>query len=135
MGRNLVIGTHPHVIEPIEMMTDEETGRSMLVYYSIGNFVNWTASSGKGIANRMVGGMAQITVGKDENGKAYIMDYGVEPVVAHLAEGTNGVTTYFLKDYTHTLAGENEIRKQDENFSLEYCEELCDEVWGELWRE
>lgn len=134
-GVDLVIGTHPHVIEPIEMMTDEETGHSMLVYYSIGNFVNWTASSGKGIANRMVGGMAQITIGTDETGKAVILDYGVEPVVAHLTEGTNGVTTYFLKDYTHTLAGENEIRKQDENFSLEYCEELCDKVWGELWRE
>ena len=134
-GVDLVIGTHPHVIEPIEMMTDEESGHSMLVYYSIGNFVNWTSSSGKGIANRMVGGMAQVTVGMDEAGKAVILDYGVEPVVAHLAGGTNGVTTYFLKDYTHTLAGENEIRKQDENFSLEYCEELCDKVWGELWRE
>ena len=133
-GVDLVIGTHPHVIEPIEMMTDEETGHSMLVYYSIGNFVNWTSSSGKGIANRMVGGMAQITVGTDENGKAVILEYGVEPVVAHLTEGTNGVTTYFLKDYTDVLAGENEIRKQDENFSLEYCEKLCDKVWGELWR-
>lgn len=134
-GVDLVLGTHPHVIEPIEMMTDEESGHSMLVYYSIGNFVNWTSGSGNGIANRMVGGMAQITVGTDENGKAVILDYGVEPVVAHLTEGTNGVTTYFLKDYTDTLAGENEIRKQDENFSLEYCEELCDKVWGDLWRE
>ena len=133
-GVDLVIGTHPHVIEPIEMMVDEETGHSMLVYYSIGNFVNWTSSSGNGVANRMVGGMAQITVGM-ENGEAFIMDYGVEPVVAHLTEGTNGVTTYFLKDYTHTLAGENEIRKQDENFSLEYCEDLCDKVWGDLWRD
>lgn len=134
-GVDLVIGTHPHVIEPIEMMTDEVSGHSMLVYYSIGNFVNWTSSSGKGIANRMVGGMAQITVGTDETGKAVILDYGVEPVVAHLTEGVNGVTTYFLKDYTYTLASENEIRKQDENFTLEYCEELCDKVWGELWRE
>ena len=134
-GVDLVIGTHPHVIEPIEMMVDEETGHSMLVYYSIGNFVNWTSSSKKGVADRMVGGMAQITIGKSESGKAYIKEYGVEPVVAHLTEGTNGVTTYFLKDYTHTLAGENEIRKQDADFSLEYCEALCDKVWGELWRE
>ena len=134
-GVDLVIGTHPHVIEPIEMLIDEETGHSMLVYYSIGNFVNWTSSSGSGIANRMVGGMAQITVGMDETGKAIILNYGVEPVVAHLTEGTNGVTTYFLKDYTNALASENEIRKQDEKFSLEYCEELCDKVWGGLWRE
>ena len=134
-GVDLVIGTHPHVIEPIEMVKDDETGQSMLVYYSIGNFVNWTSSSGAGIANRMVGGMAEITVGKDQNGVVYIKDYGVEPVVCHLTEGINGVTVYFLEDYGTVLAGENEIRKQDDNFSYEYCVELCDKVWGELWRE
>ena len=134
-GVDLVIGTHPHVIEPIEVLTDEETGHSMLVYYSIGNFINWTSSTGNGVSNRMVGGMAQITVAKAEDGTVFVMDYGVEPVVAHLTEGTNGVTAYFLKDYNHTLAGENEIRKQDENFSYDYCVELCDKVWGDLWRE
>lgn len=134
-GVDLVIGTHPHVIEPIEMIVDETTGRAMLVYYSIGNFVNWTSSSGEGIANRMVGGMAQITIGMDEAGEAFIMDYGVEPVVCHLAEGTNGVTTYFLEDYSAVMASENEIINQDANFSYEYCVELCDKVWGDLWRE
>ena len=133
-GVDLVIGTHPHVIEPIEMIVEEETGRSMLVYYSIGNFVNWTSSSGEGIANRMVGGMAQVTVGMDEDGEVFIMNYGVEPVVCHLTKGTNGVTTYFLDDYTTVLASQNEIINQDANFSYEYCVELCDKVWGDLWR-
>ena len=134
-GVDLVIGTHPHVIEPIEMIKEDESGKEMLVYYSIGNFVNWTSSSGAGIANRMVGGMAEITVSKDQNGVVYIKEYGVEPVVSHLTEGINGVTVYFLEDYSTVLAGENEIRKQDHNFSYEYCVELCDKVWGKLWRE
>lgn len=133
-GVDLVIGTHPHVIEPIEMISDEETGQSMLVYYSIGNFVNWTSGSGAGIANRMVGGMAEITVSRDQTGQVYIKDYGVEPVVCHLTEGINGVTVYFLEHYGTALAGENEIRKQDDNFSFDYCVELCNQVWGELWR-
>ena len=124
-GVDLVIGTHPHVIEPIEWVDD------MLVYYSLGNFVNWTASEGDGITNRMVGGMAEITVGKDENGEVFILDYGVEPLVCHLTEGTNGVTTYLLSDYTEEMAKENAIIKQDEAFSKEYCENLCEEVWGE----
>ena len=134
-GVDLVIGTHPHVIEPVEMITDEVTGQSMLVYYSIGNFVNWTSSNGAGIANRMVGGMAEITVSKDQTGSVFIKEYGVEPVVCHLTEGKNGVTVYFLEDYGTVLAGENEIRKQDSSFSYEYCVDLCDDVWGELWRE
>ena len=133
-GVDLVIGTHPHVIEPVEQIVDEETGQSMLVFYSIGNFCNWTSSSGAGIANRMVGGMAQVTIGVDELGTPYIMEYGVEPVVCHLAEGINGVSVYFLDDYTVELAAQNEIIKQDANFSYDYCVELCDKVWGDLWR-
>lgn len=129
-GVDLVLGTHPHVIEPIEWVTDEETGQEMLVYYSLGNFVNWTSSSGEGIANRMVGGMAQVTVERNEAGEVSISEYDVEPLVCHLQQGTNGVTVYPLKEYTAELASVNEIIKQDANFSLEYCEELCEKVWG-----
>lgn len=148
-GVDLVIGTHPHVIEPIVWVTRDgeenpvvanATGQytwqgtkedGMLVYYSLGNFVNWTASSGDGIANRMVGGMAEITIGKNEQGEAFILEYGVEPLVCHLTEGANGVTTYFLSEYTDELADENAIIAQDGAFSKEYCEALCEEVWGE----
>ena len=133
-GVDLVLGTHPHVIEPVEMLVDEATGHSMLVYYSLGNFVNWTSGSGEGIANRMVGGMSEVTLGMDENGEVFIMDYGMEPVVCHLTEGTNGVTVYFLEDYSTALAGQNEIVKQDADFSYAYCVNLCDQVWGDLWR-
>ena len=126
-GVDLVIGTHPHVIEPVEWVGDET-----LVYYSLGNFVNWTSSSGDGIANRMVGGMAEITVGIDDEGKAFIVEYDVEPLVCHLTEGTNGVTVYRLSDYTEELASENAIIAQDAAFSLEYCENLCEEIWGEI---
>ncbi len=57
-------GTHPHVIEPIEWVTDEASEHEMLVYYSLGNFVNWTSGTGEGVANRMVGGMAEVTITK-----------------------------------------------------------------------
>lgn len=133
-GVDLVLGTHPHVIEPIEWLTDEETGNEMLVYYSLGNFVNWTSSSGEGIANRMVGGMAEVTIGLDENGAVAITDYGVTALVCHLQEGTNGVTTYALSDYTTEQGAANSIIAQDGNFSQEYCVNLCNEVWGDSWK-
>ncbi|MCM1046911.1 MAG: CapA family protein [Clostridiales bacterium] len=128
-GVDLVIGTHPHVIEPIEWVGDDN-GNEMLVYYSLGNFVNWTSGRGEGVANRMVGGMAQITVTRNEDGEVCILDYGVEPLVCHLREGANGVTTYFLSDYTQQMAEENMITAQDAEFSAEYCESLCREVWS-----
>ena len=131
-GVDLVLGTHPHVIEPIEYLTDENDHK-MLVYYSLGNFVNWTSSSGDGIANRMVGGMAQITLERDEDGAVNISDYGVRALVCHLSEGTNGVTVKLLSDYTEALAAENAICSQDPDFSCNYCVNLCNRVWGEIW--
>ena len=134
-GVDLVLGTHPHVIQPIEWVTDEETGHEMLVYYSLGNFVNGTSESGKGIANRMVGGMAEVTLERSEEGQVQIAEYGVVPVVCHLEQGINGVTVYKLEDYTEELAEKNQIRLQDAVFSKEYCEQLCEGVWADIWGE
>ena len=127
-----MLGTHPHVIQPVEWVVDEHTGHKMLVYYSLGNFVNWTGESGTGIANRMVGGMAQVTLEQKEGG-VQIAEYGVEPVVAHLKEGINGVTVYNLSDYTDELAAQNQIYLQDNTFSKNYCEQLCEQVFKESY--
>ena len=125
-GADLILGTHPHVIEPVEWIGEEEA----LAYYSLGNFVNWTSSSGDGIANRMVGGMAQVTIGLDAMGEAVIKSYNVEPLVCHLEQGFGGVTVYPLSEYTEELAEQNEIVKQDGNFSLEYCHKLAEDIFG-----
>lgn len=129
-GADLILGTHPHVIEPIELITSDN-GNQALVYYSLGNFVNWTSGTGTGVANRMVGGLAQVTIGLDENGDTVITEYGVLPVVCHLEKGFGGVTVYPLAEYTEELAARNEISKQDESFSLEYCRELAESVFGD----
>lgn len=131
-GADLVLGTHPHVIEPVEWVGAGGDGgeKGALVYYSLGNFVNWTSGTGDGVANRMVGGMARVTVGLDEAGEAVITSYDVEPLVCHVEKGFGGVTVYPLSEYTRELADRNEIRKQDKSFSLEYCERLAEEVLG-----
>ncbi len=133
-GVDLVLGTHPHVIEPVEWVTDQKTGHRMLVYYSIGNFVNWTSSTGSGTTDRMVGGLAQVTLKKLADGTVYIAEYGVDAVVCHVEKKTNGITVYPLSEYSEELAEQNAIREQDKTFSFSYCRELCDKVWGELWR-
>lgn len=133
-GADLILGTHPHVIEPIEWVTDEASEHEMLVYYSLGNFVNWTSGTGEGVANRMVGGMAEVTITKNDHGEVEIADYGVKPMISHVASAPEGVTTYFLEDYPEELAEENEIVSQDPEFSREYCVNLCDSIWGDLWK-
>ena len=135
-GADLVFGTHSHVIEPIEMLEDVGIGITnnhgdgdMLVYYSLGNFVNWTSGKGKGVANRMVGGMADVTLGRNAKGEVVIKSHGVTPVVTHLQKGHEGVIVYPLTEYTDELGKTNEIVKQDPGFSAQYCRELANKVW------
>ena len=140
-GADLVLGTHPHVIEPIEFITDDENGITnnhgngdMLVYYSLGNFVNWTSGTGDGTTNRMLGGMAGVTLSRDENGDIAVSDYSVQAVVCHVESGPENVTVYPLSDYTEAMAANNEIKAQDPAFSREYLVNLCDEIWGNIWK-
>ena len=129
-GADLIIGTHPHVIEPVEEIETDD-GRIVPVYYSLGNFINWTSGEGKGVANRMVGAMADVTLEKNTDGEVTVKDYGVRPLVAHVRSETDGSTVYFLEDYTQAKAYLNEIRKRDGDFSYKYCEELCQSIFDE----
>ncbi len=126
-GADICIGTHPHVIEPLREVTDEE-GHSMLVYYSLGNFVNATSGEGKKVTPRMVGGIADMCIRKDAGGKCYVYRYSAVPVVCHLTEDSAQV--YFLKDYNGEMASENRICLQDPDFSYEACLDVVEQVWG-----
>jgi poly-gamma-glutamate synthesis protein (capsule biosynthesis protein) len=128
-GVDLVIGTHPHVIESVEWVEDD-AGNQMLVYYSLGNFVNGTSGTGEGVMNRCVGGLAEVEIGRDESGQVVIKEYDCIPLVCHIAEGEE-YTVWYLEDYTQELAAKNHIVKQDPDFSLENCKALVEEVWGE----
>ncbi len=55
-GADLIIGTHPHVVQPMEWITSSD-GRQVLVYYSLGNFVSAQAHF-----PRALGGMAKVTL-------------------------------------------------------------------------
>lgn len=133
-GVDLIIGTHPHVIQPVEWYEDED-GNRMLVYYSIGNFINSTADSGNGIGARVVGAMAEVELVRDENGDVVIGDYGVTPLVTQIEAGPGNITTYKLEDYSQELADSNQMSYKDPGFSYEFCKELCREVFGDLYEE
>lgn len=130
-GADLIIGTHPHVIEPMELYKEDD-GREMLIYYSIGNYVNWTSGTGEGVSNRMLGGMAHVSIVKNED-TVSIESYDVDAIVSHVTEGEGGVTTYFLRDYSEELAGENAIISQAPDFSYDYLVNLADSIWEDNW--
>lgn len=129
-GVDLVLGTHPHVIQPVEWVEDGD-GHRMLVYYSLGNFINFTSDSGDGVRQRAVGAMAQVTL-TVEGDELVIDSYGVTPLISHMVEGTGNPTVYPLADYTQALAEENAMSQKDPGFTLDYCREICREVFGDL---
>ncbi len=130
-GVDLVIGTHPHVIEPVEMMEDEN-GHQMLVYYSLGNYVNCTSSETEDIGQRMLGAMAEVTITKDVTGEVYISEYGAQPLVTYVSENQEEITVYPLEQFTDEMALSSYTVKFDTDFSKTYCEDLWESVMGEL---
>ena len=101
-GVDIVIGTHPHVLQPVEWVTNETTGKKMLVYYSIGNFISHQVN-----LNQMCGGMAEITVERID-GEIKITSAKLAPVIDFYHNTGNGYrfSVYRLSDYTDEIAGE-----------------------------
>ena len=99
-GCDLIIGTHPHVIEPVEWVTSDN-GNKCLVYYSLGNF-----TSTQDAIERIVGGLAMVNIIKDVNG-TYIDEASIKavPIITHYnSNGWQVTGNYLLKDYTDDMA-------------------------------
>ncbi len=118
-GVDMVIGTHPHVLEPVKWIESEDNHR-MLVYYSLGNFISYQKE-----APRMLGGMAYVTITKDAGG-TYISDASITPIITHYEIGPADYNygIYELKDYNETLAGRHGVSKIAKDGSLTY-EGIC----------
>lgn len=99
LGVDIVIGSHPHVLQPVGWVTNEKSGKKMLVYYSLGNFISHQIN-----LPQLCGGMAEVTIEKD-NGKITISSAKLAPVVCHYSRGGNGFvfSVYKLSDYTDEL--------------------------------
>lgn len=132
---DLVIGAHPHVIQPIEWYENEATGHKMLVYYSLGNYVTGTRATKPGTGEQVIGGMAKVDITRDDYGNVVIDDYGIEPTIAHIDvnAGYQRIYVKFLKDYTDEEIRNNVLSRNDSLFSMKMCKDLCRKVWGDLY--
>lgn len=121
-GVDLVIGAHPHVIEPVREVTGAD-GHKMLVYYSLGNFI----SHQNGV-DRMLGAMADVKITK--TGDDITIAGKAVPLVTHIQKNGKDAwkfEVYRLKDYTQALAG---VHKESA-LSIEKLNKLADDILGE----
>ena len=126
-GVDLIIGSYPHVVEPVKWITAENGDRT-LVYYSLGNF-----QSIQNTLENMLGGQANITISKEEDG-THISDYSLDFVVTHYEQRESSeyydiVTTYPLADYTSDLAARHGMSVSgNEEFNLASLQGLSSQI-------
>ena len=97
LGVDVVIGTHPHVLEGIEWKTASD-GHKTLVAYSLGNLV-----SNMRFDKTLLGGILTLDIMKNKD-YTYIDGAKIYPIVCHYSTAYTGHRIYFLRDYTDELA-------------------------------
>lgn len=66
-GVDLIIGGHPHVVQPIELKHNDKSGRPSLTVYSLGNFM-----SGMRTTDTRGGLVVTATLARDDKGQARV---------------------------------------------------------------
>ncbi len=122
-GADVIIGTHPHVIQPVEYIVNND-GRKTLVAYSLGNFI-----SAQNRGPRMLGGMLNFEAVKNNtSGEITIENVKFSGVVTHYGYNYSNIRIYPLSDYTEELASKHGVISKTSDFSLQYLYDIINEV-------
>jgi len=127
-GADIIIGTHPHVVQPVEWV-EAENGNKSLCYYSLGNYVSTQKQ-----ALCMLEAMAWVTIHVDENGPFIDTEQtGVLPLVCHYnAMPVRMESVYLLEEYTEMQAASHGIKAYGGvNLYLQDLLDWTEEVFGE----
>lgn len=71
LGVDLIIGGHPHVIQPMEIRYSEKHDKDVFLCYSLGNFVSAMRTD-----DTRGGALARVVIDRDEKGKAVVKSAG-----------------------------------------------------------
>ena len=122
-GADLIMGSHPHVIEPVEWI-ESENGNKTLVFYSLGNYVSRQKE-----ANNLLGIMGSVKIVRSDDEIVYIDSASVMPIVTHYNVNSRGFRVYPLKDYTDELASTHGVSQYDGKVSVERFKNTFEKVF------
>ena len=118
LGVDIILGMHPHCIQPVEWMTSE-SGSKTLVVYSLGTMISGIRKGMSALA-----GILSLEIRKDgETGEISIESPLFIPTVAHYERGrsiasndtgSREFTIYYLADYTQELAKKHGIIRAEQ---------------------
>lgn len=121
-GADVIIGTHPHVVQDAEWLTAED-GHPCFVAYSLGNFLNAQSKP-----DSMIGAILSFEIEKvvqsDGRSSTAIKNPILNPVINHYDARFANIRVYPYKDYTEELANSHGIREMFPEFSISYIERV-----------
>lgn len=126
-GADVIIGTHPHVVQPVAWI-HADNGNRALCYYSLGNYVSTQQR-----AQSMLEGLAWVTFHVTPSGVSISEENsGVIPLVCHYSSGPVRLkNVYLLENYTEALARSHGIISYGGvAFHLSSLQKWSDEILG-----
>lgn len=127
-GADIIIGTHPHVLQEVQMLKNED-GKKVPVIYSLGNFI-----SAQSEAPNMIGGIAAMNVTKDyATNEVTVSDLEFMPVITHYSYGFKNIQTYPYYLYSESLASSHGVRNYDSRFSYSYINDVVKDTVGKKY--
>lgn len=119
-GADLIIGAHPHVVEPVKIIKTSDN-RKVPCYYSLGNFI-----SNQDEIPRMLGALAEVKIIND-NGNVYIKEYEITPIVTYIESYSKEFRVYLLSDYTEEINNTHRM-KRIRNMSIDDINEIWNNI-------
>lgn len=114
-GADIIIGHHPHVLQPIKYI-ERADGTRAVVAYSLGNFF-----SSQDRVNRLIGGMLDVTVSKNmTTAKIEIAQVKLIPIVTHYEYAHANIQVMPAALYTEELAAKHRIKKLSVAYVRDY---------------
>ncbi|MDF2568011.1 MAG: CapA family protein, partial [Oscillospiraceae bacterium] len=124
-GADVILGTHPHVLQPIEYLK-KPNGKNALVIYSLGNFI-----SAQSEAPNLIGGILDFEVTKEFNKNTIdIKDVKFIPTVTQYEGAYRNVRLYPMTMYTKELASKHGVRNFDSRFTYDFIKKTLDKYIG-----
>ncbi len=117
-GADLIIGTHPHVVQDAAWITAAD-GRKVFCAYSLGNFISTQSKP-----DQVVGVVLDCTINIDADGTVTIQDPKLVPTVTVYGSNASNCHTVFLKDYTATEALKHGVRNKYSYFNYQWIVDM-----------
>ena len=124
-GADLIVGTHPHVLQDAQWLTSED-GRTVFAAYSLGNFIS-TQNRPDQLVGAILTVQFQKTTAPDGSVHRAVLEPVLHPTVTHYDAGKSNVRTYLLQDYTEELARAHGVQAKYPGFSLEKIRQIVRE--------